>query len=353
VHDRYFISGCFDGKIRFWDVIANSTLDFILTRSGGEEDAGKVTCVKFTPDGGKIVAGFFGGKVAVYYCIARGDMKYELKYQTEFFCKDRAGRYLNGRKVTGLSFIEGTKATFEAGIPLASARKDAGKGSVVLENYLLLVTTNDSNVRLVDWAEKTTFVKYKGGLNESLQTQASLSDCDRFIISGTDDGSTVIWETQHFDNPLCIHTFEPPRPHKRNATMAKFQSSLKDKKTGLAPPVTSASFAPISAVHNVLESAEELYRLAIGSRDRDGPRSRIDSFGSDTERGSLPSLGGESTPGGDSGKNHHHHDFVPVDAPSDVPLYRAGDEDAFGSLIMATADLDGNLRIYVRESSEV
>ena len=91
MHDRYFISGCFDGKIRFWDVITNSTLDFILTRAGGEEDMEKVTCVQFSPDGTKIVAGFFGGKVTAYYCIARADTKYELKFQTEFYCKDRAG----------------------------------------------------------------------------------------------------------------------------------------------------------------------------------------------------------------------------------------------------------------------
>ena len=47
VHDRYFISGSFDGKIRLWDIISHSIADFVLTRSAGRSDSGKVTCLKF------------------------------------------------------------------------------------------------------------------------------------------------------------------------------------------------------------------------------------------------------------------------------------------------------------------
>ncbi len=36
--------------------------------------------LQFSPDGGKLVAGTLGGEVAAYYCIARHDTKYELKY---------------------------------------------------------------------------------------------------------------------------------------------------------------------------------------------------------------------------------------------------------------------------------
>ncbi len=63
------------------------------------------------------------------------------------------------------------------------------------ENYMLLVTTNDNNVRLVDWQEKTTYCKYKGGLNESLQISASTSTDMRFLICGT-EGKSV-----HFRGP--------------------------------------------------------------------------------------------------------------------------------------------------------
>ena len=331
VHDRFFVSGCFDGKIRFWDVISNRTLDFILTRAGGEEDTEKVTCVKFSPDGGKIVAGFFGGKVAAYYCLARGDTEYELKYQTEFYCKDRAGRFYEGRKVTGLHFIEGTKAGLETGVPLDSYRNASKTMGSMLENYLLLVSTNDSNVRLVDWAEKTTFVKYKGGLNEVLQTHATSSECQRFIITGTDDGGVVIWEMNHFDNPLCIHTFQPERPHMRNALNAKFTSAEKDKKSGLTTPVTAACFAPTSAVCHLLESAEELYTSAlIQGRERFGSISSAEN-----DKSSITSAG-ETSHVGD--KSLH-----------DVPIYREEDEEDLASLIMVAADFEGNVRVYVRE----
>ena len=57
------MSGCFDGKIRLWDIIEGDVADFFLTRSENGEETGKITCVRFTPDGSKVIAGFIGGKV--------------------------------------------------------------------------------------------------------------------------------------------------------------------------------------------------------------------------------------------------------------------------------------------------
>ena len=191
----------------------------------------------------------------------------------------------------------------------------------MLENYLLLVTTNDSNVRLVDWAEKTTFVKYKGGLNESMQMHAISSECNQFIVTGTDDGAIVIWEMAHFDNPLCIHAFQPVRPHMRNAMHARLVSTHRDKKTGLYPPVTAACFAPTNAVRVLLESAEDLYIQTL-----QGGRERIDSIGSaEYDQASTGSFSR------DSGRNEY-------DMRS--PLYRDEDESNLGSLIMASADYE-------------
>ena len=154
---------------------------------------------------------------------------------------------------------------------------------------------------------------------------------------------------QHSDSPICLplfQSFQSERPHKRNATHAKFLSALKDKKTGLAPPVTAARFAPINAIHNLLESAEDLYSFAVQST-RNTIRSRFNSFGSDENENekSLSSYQGDSTSSGvtarrsGSGGETYKQEL----------LYKPEDGGEFSSLVIATADLDGIIRIYVRE----
>ena len=172
----------------------------------------------------------------------------------------------------------------------STQRGNAKSASSMLENYLLLVTTNDSNVRLVDWAEKTTFVKYKGGLNESLQTHATSSECNRFIITGTDDGAVVMWEMGHFDKPLWIMPSSPPaRTCATPCTPAL--CPRRDNKTGLYPPITAACFAPTSTVRVLLESAEDLYQHALQAERRFDSMSSVEN-----DRGSwAPSPGAALT----------------------------------------------------------
>jgi len=226
--------------VNLWDVITSNEQpsDFILTKSsgsgsshsqgsgsqgqrgGGKEgkgkdkgkDGGRITCIQYSPDGERIVAGTLSGEVTAYYCIPRPhDNKYELKYWTKFFCRDRKGRYSHGEKVTGLQFIQTTRANLQngdIGIGMGKGNNASGLGiglglgdngnkgigpglgqtgigqtrSGLTDEYMLLVTTNDHNVRMMDWASKTTYTKFKGGLNESLQIAASASTCLSCIL---------------------------------------------------------------------------------------------------------------------------------------------------------------------------
>ena len=357
IHDRYFVSGSFDGKVRLWDVISGTVADFILTRSGGQPDSGKITCVKFSPDGTKLVAGFFGGKVASYYCISRQD-RYELKYATEFLCRDSSGRFKDGAKVTGLSFVKTTKALLEtlaartshgsgAGIRQAysglssEAALGASVGNKGQESYMLLVTTNDNNVRLLDWTEKTTYCKYKGSVNTDLQIRANFSSDQHYIISGTEEGDVVIWDIAgghekrdclQFGKRMFSRRRELART-RSNGTYARWHSTAGNKQT-IRPPVTVAAFAPGTAVINLLSSAEDMYLSTIGS----------DGFGSSSTTTlsasveTLPRERRRSSAGSMTG----------LDATIDAPLYLFTDEVHFASLLVAAADYAGNIRIYVR-----
>jgi WD40 repeat protein len=76
-----------------------------------------------------------------------------------------------GKKVTGLEFTPG-----------------GGEG--------LLVTTNDSRMRLYNMDDYSCICKFKGLVNENMQIQASFSQDGERIVSGSDNGQVYIWETR-------------------------------------------------------------------------------------------------------------------------------------------------------------
>ena len=76
-----------------------------------------------------------------------------------------------GKKVTGLEFTPGGGAE-------------------------LLVSTNDSRMRLYNMDDYSQICKFKGLVNENMQIQASFSQDGERIISGSDNGQVYIWETR-------------------------------------------------------------------------------------------------------------------------------------------------------------
>jgi len=292
-----------------WDIITHSVVDFVLTNS-------KVTSVKFAPDGEKIVAGFFDGTVVTYQCISRPNLRYELKYSTEFVCKDRRGRFSNGAKVTGLSFVETQNSTAETLIHHNEILSENARKKVADEKAMhkLLVTTNDSNIRLVDWNKKTTFCKFKGGRNEALQIQANYSKDNRFLISGTDDGYIMIWsleDAEKMQSSSCLPSLLNNQGHhvRNNVSVSwnNHNSNSASSQKKIMPPVTEACFAPAASIPLVLNSVQENRNLSRSTCNQHQP---------------------------------------------DKPLYRFDDAVHFASLIVATADYEGNIRIYVRTPDE-
>lgn len=88
-----------------------------------------------------------------------------LRYHTHFTAKSTRGKNARGKKVTCL-----------CPFPLPSSGGER-----------LLVTTNDSRIRLYHTADKMIEAKYAGHENMSSQIRASFSDDGRWIISGSED----------------------------------------------------------------------------------------------------------------------------------------------------------------------
>jgi hypothetical protein len=58
----------------------------------------------------------------------------------------------------------------------------------------VLITTNDSRIRLVNVADGKTIQKYKGHLNDEYMIRATFEEIYDLIISASDDGFVYVWK---------------------------------------------------------------------------------------------------------------------------------------------------------------
>jgi len=61
----------------------------------------------------------------------------------------------------------------------------------------ILVTSNDSRIRLYDLRDLNLSCKYKGYVNVSSQIKASFSPDGQYIVSGSENQCIYIWKTHH------------------------------------------------------------------------------------------------------------------------------------------------------------
>ncbi|KAF7728849.1 WD repeat-containing protein 44 [Apophysomyces ossiformis] len=158
-HLDFVTSVAFHPKIRLWS-IAEKRVAFWNEVSEGN----MVTAVAFTLDGKTVCAGSHIGQCFFY------DTQ-ELKYNTQISIKDSGKK---GRKITGIEPMPGMPPGEEK----------------------ILITSNDSRIRMYNMKDKSLMFKYKGFENTSMQIKATFSDDGRYIICGSEDGNIYIWGTE-------------------------------------------------------------------------------------------------------------------------------------------------------------
>jgi WD40 repeat protein len=179
-HDRYFVSSCFDRRVRIWDIIP----DGVVKDWCHAPDV--ITAVSFTPDGSEVAVGLYFGQV--YFYDAEG-----LKYRGQILCQNSSGALRHGAKVTGLEFLKTSGANAgEGGVAGAASSSSGAASSGAVQ---LLVTTNDSNTRLVNVADSTVLCKYKGSRNGFMQIRSTFSEDGRYVLCGSETGKVYIWNT--------------------------------------------------------------------------------------------------------------------------------------------------------------
>ncbi|ODV90047.1 hypothetical protein CANCADRAFT_99913 [Tortispora caseinolytica NRRL Y-17796] len=167
--DRFFLTGSLDRKLRLWNISGKKVLHYA-------ELSDLITAVTFSPDGLTSVAGCLHGQCLFY----RTD---GLEYHTEIMV-GKGNAPDSGYKITGLTMITSSSESSQS------------------QSVKLLVTTNDSQIRLYDASAQfdsgkqgPLVARYKGLENYSSQIRASFSDDGRYVICGSEDERVYIWDT--------------------------------------------------------------------------------------------------------------------------------------------------------------
>lgn len=157
---RYFLSGSLDGKLRLWYIPDKK----VAVWNEVEGKSKLITAANFCQNGKFAVIGTYDGRCIFYNTD-------QLKYHTTIHVRSSRGKNRTGRKISGIE-------------PMPGEDK-------------ILVTSNDSRIRLYDLRDLNLSCKYKGYVNMSSQIKASFSPDGQYIVSGSENQCIYIWKTHH------------------------------------------------------------------------------------------------------------------------------------------------------------
>lgn len=160
--DRFFLAGSLDCKLRLWSIPDKS-----VAYSASVSDM--ITAVAFSPDGKTCIAGTLGGLCNFYETEG-------LRWQAQLHVKSTRGQNAKGSKITGL------QATYWP--------PGAESGEIKL-----LVSSNDSRLRIYNMKDKSLDMKFKGHENNCSQIRAAFVDSSGHIVCGSEDRKAYIWST--------------------------------------------------------------------------------------------------------------------------------------------------------------
>ncbi|XP_015108879.1 WD repeat-containing protein 44 isoform X1 [Diachasma alloeum] len=158
--DRYFLSGSLDGKLRLWNIPDKKVA--VWNEVDGQTKL--ITAANFCQNGKFAVVGSYDGRCIFYNTD-------QLKYHTQIDVRSTRGKNSRGRKISGIE-------------PMPGEDK-------------ILVTSNDSRIRLYDLRDLNLSCKYKGYENVSSQIKASFSPDGQYIVAGSENQCIYIWKTHH------------------------------------------------------------------------------------------------------------------------------------------------------------
>lgn len=283
--DRFFLAGSLDSKLRLWSIPDKSVAYWSQTPD-------LITAVAFAPDGKTAVAGCLNGLCLFYETEG-------LKYQTQIHVRSAHGKNARGSKVTGIQAI--------------NYPPDDPNGEVKL-----LITSNDSRVRVYNLRDKGLELKLKGNENSCSQIHASFSDDAQYIICGSEDRKAYIWSTGQPE------TERDKRPHE----VFEAHSAI----------VTTAIMAPTKTRQLLSASGDPLYDLC-----NPPPVTLISR--TQSQASSIPPTESSPQPDTNLPVTPATPDVARATKPEESPAYLARCAHTDGNIIV-TADFMGHIKVF-------
>ena len=144
-----------------------------------------------------------------------------LRAHSQIHVRSARGKNAKGSKITGIDTI--------------TTPRDNPNGDVKL-----LITSNDSRIRLYNLRDRSLEIKFRGNENTSSQIHASFSDDGKYVICGSEDRKVYIWPT----GPVEKQDIE-----KRPVEIFEAHSAI----------VTTAILAPTKTKQLLAQSGDPIY----------------------------------------------------------------------------------------------
>jgi len=195
--DRFFLAGSLDTMLRLWS-IPDKAIAF------SEQLPDLVTAVAFSPDGRTAIAGLLNGMCLFYDTEG-------LKFQSQIHVRSSRGKNAKGSKITNIQTmsvpppnpLDAPSHTNNSGSASQASTDVPTQGEV-----RVLITSNDSRIRIYNLQKKMLDMKLKGHENTYSQIAATFSDDGNYVVCGSEDRKAFIWNlngsvslTQDKDKP--------------------------------------------------------------------------------------------------------------------------------------------------------
>ncbi|KAH6627513.1 WD40-repeat-containing domain protein [Chaetomium tenue] len=187
--DRFFLAGSLDTMLRLWSIP-----DKAVAFSAQLPDL--VTAVAFSPDGKVAIAGLLNGLCMFYETEG-------LKLSSQVHVRSSRGKNAKGSKITGIQTMTipppNPLDTASLQPPGSAAASVASTDVIGSGEVRVLITSNDSRIRIYTLRDKSLDVKLKGHENLCSQIAATFSDDGKHVICGSEDRKTFIWSLSGSD----------------------------------------------------------------------------------------------------------------------------------------------------------